>query len=112
MQVGIQISRCQHDVNIVGIVGQTSRESACVVDAGFPQALFERSIAHQYDHAEVDQFSDPSWIFLDYDEGLSAADQSANQMRAYASGAADNEMVSQFAHFPGQPSLAKRGHQL
>ena len=49
---------------------------------------------------QIEQLGDLLCIAFDDDEGLIAAPQTTDQMRADPAGAADDKMVPKFTHFP------------
>ena len=84
MQTRIQISRGQHDINVISIVRQTRGQTSRSLDARLAQTLFQCSIAHQHVHAALTEFCSPLLIVFNHHERLLGAHQIPHEMRAHA----------------------------
>src|ERR1051326_1892714 len=99
VDIRIQIASSQNYVNVIGIIGQTTGETARMLYACFDQTLFERRISDEHCDTGIHQCLDLRLIAFDHKKDAIYSSQASYQMRSDSSGAADDEMVSQFAHF-------------
>ena len=80
VQTRIQISRGEHDVNVVSIVGQTCSQASRALDSGLAQTLLQRSIAYQHVDAALTEFRGPLLIVFNHHERLLGAHQVPHKM--------------------------------
>src|ERR1041385_7427057 len=99
VNIRIEIARSQNYVDVIRVVWKTRRYPARVLDTCFDQTLFERRIPDEHRDAGVHQCFDLTLIALDHEKDAVYGAQASYQMRSDAPRAADDKMVSQFAHF-------------
>ncbi len=99
VHIRVQIASSQNYVHVIRIVRKTTRKTARVLHACIDQTLFERRISAKHGNAVVHQLFDFLLIALDYNEDAVYSAQTSYQVCSDSSGAADDKMISQFAHF-------------
>src|ERR1051326_2640817 len=99
VDIRVQIASSQYYVNVICVIGQTTGETACMLHASFNQTLLERRISDEHCDTCVHQCLDLSLIAFDPNKEAVDSSQASYQVRSDSPGAADNKMVSQFAHF-------------
>jgi hypothetical protein len=93
VQGRVQIARDEHDVNVVGVVGQTGGQPARALNARFAQALFESGVFDDDGRAALQQRGDLLGVLFDDGEGDIRALHLADQARADAARAANDKVV-------------------
>ena len=99
VEIVIQSSSGEHDVDISGIVRKTRSQASRIFDAGGRKVIFQRGITHNDRPAIGVELSEPLVVVLYDDIGELFTLQVADYSAADATCAADNVMPIKLSHF-------------